>query len=386
MEVSVENSEIRLRSIADGLCSAYPLVWLKNNCQCPECASNTSGARKLVIRDLKFHSTPVDYRVSSNNEGDELYVKWDDGHESTYGLQWLSVRKFNGGQQHHLEHQRRVKWTAETFSSILRSFKYDDIIKRDDTLLTWLDSLATYGIAIIKDCGLAENRVKELAERVGFLKRTHYGETFRVEVNTDATNLAYRSSYLQLHTDLPYYEFAPGVILLHCIVQPENAGGESETVDGFYVCELMKDKYPTQYKALSTIPVMWTDRGHDNGYNFHCVHHSPIIREDQQGMIKRIKFSEHQRDSKFPVTLNNVHIWYNAVEKFVKIAYDNQVMSSFKMKPGDILTFDNHRLLHGRKGYEGSRLLIGGYLDWDIVNSRIRVLKSQLSDQISTTS
>lgn len=37
-------------------------------------------------------------------------------------------------------------------------------------------------------------------------------ETFKVEVNADATNLAYRSSYLQLHTDLPYYEYAPGVI------------------------------------------------------------------------------------------------------------------------------------------------------------------------------
>lgn len=36
-------------------------------------------------------------------------------------------------------------------------------------------------------------------------------ETFKVEVNSDATNLAYRSTYLQLHTDLPYYEYAPGV-------------------------------------------------------------------------------------------------------------------------------------------------------------------------------
>lgn len=49
---------------------------------------------------------------------------------------------------------------------------------------------------------------------------------------------------------------------------------------------------------------------------------------------------------------------------------------------GDILTFDNHRVLHGRKAYQGSRLLIGGYLDWDLIKSRTRVLKSQLSNKI----
>lgn len=50
---------------------------------------------------------------------------------------------------------------------------------------------------------------------------------------------------------------------------------------------------------------------------------------------------------------------------------------------GEILTFDNHRVLHGRKGYQGSRLLIGGYLDWDLIKSRTRVLKSQRSNEIT---
>lgn len=49
------------------------------------------------------------------------------------------------------------------------------------------------------------------------------------------------------------------------------------------------------------------------------------------------------------------------------------------MPTGDILTFDNIRLLHGRDKYEDTgkimRHVIGGYLDWDEVWSRIRVLK-----------
>jgi len=59
---------------------------------------------------------------------DALYVKWDDSHESIYDLQWLLQRNFNEGQEHVEYH--KIKWTGESFASILRSFEYDDVIKR----------------------------------------------------------------------------------------------------------------------------------------------------------------------------------------------------------------------------------------------------------------
>ncbi|KAL5238412.1 hypothetical protein ACI65C_005822 [Semiaphis heraclei] len=370
-----QHREIRLDDGCGGG-SQYPHVWLRNNCQCSLCTSTESGFRKQVIRDFRFNSKPTQLRIISN---DKLYVKWDDSHESTYDLQWLLKRNFNEGQERHENQQ--VKWTAESFTTIFRSFKYDDVVKSDETLLKWLETLAVYGISMIKSCGLEQNRVKELAERVAFLKKTQYGETFKVEVNSDATNLAYRSTYLQLHTDLPYYEYTPGVILLHCIVQPESSGGESEVTDGLSVCDRLKEIDVDCYKTLTKVPVRWIDRGHDAGYNFHNVYVSPVICEDSYGNVKRINFSEHHRDSKFPVSVDKVHIWYDAIEKFVNIAYNEKIISTFKMKPGDILTFDNHRVLHGRKGYKGSRLLIGGYLDWDLIKSRTRVLQSQLANK-----
>jgi alpha-ketoglutarate-dependent taurine dioxygenase len=49
---------------------------------------------------------------------------------------------------------------------------------------------------------------------------------------------------------------------------------------------------------------------------------------------------------------------------------------------GEILVFDNIRLVHGRKGYDdkadNTRLLVGAYLDWDLAYSRIRVLRQKL--------
>lgn len=66
-------------------------------------------------------------------------------------------------------------------------------------------------------------------------------------------------------------------------------------------------------------------------YNFIIFH---IYSEDGRGQIKRINFSEPHRDSKFPSSIDNVHLWYDAIEQFVKIAYDEKYISTFKMKPG----------------------------------------------------
>lgn len=49
---------------------------------------------------------------------------------------------------------------------------------------------------------------------------------------------------------------------------------------------------------------------------------------------------------------------------------------------GDLVTFDNSRLLHGRKSYvsgpDRARHLEGVYLDWDEVMSRLRILRESV--------
>jgi hypothetical protein len=68
-----------------------------------------------------------------------LYVKWDDSHVSTYDLQWLLERNFNEGQERR-EYQQ-IKWTAESFSTMLRSFKYENVIKRSYNRIIYLHNI-----------------------------------------------------------------------------------------------------------------------------------------------------------------------------------------------------------------------------------------------------
>lgn len=52
---------------------------------------------------------------------------------------------------------------------------------------------------------------------------------------------------------------------------------------------------------------------------------------------------------------------------------------------GDVITFDNWRLLHGRQSYEAgteiSRHLEGAYADWDVVMSRLRILRQSVQNR-----
>ena len=71
---------------------------------------------------------------------------------------------------------------------------------------------------------------------------------------------------------------------------------------------------------------------------------------------------------------------YKAYYALVNILYEDGVMIKYKMEPGDILCFNNVRVLHGRTAFDTrttSRWLQGAYTDWDEVYSTYRVTKSR---------
>ena len=53
---------------------------------------------------------------------------------------------------------------------------------------------------------------------------------------------------------------------------------------------------------------------------------------------------------------------------------------AFKLRPGDMMVFNNRRVLHGRQAFDpntGPRRLQGCYVDLDEWHSRIRVLTGE---------
>lgn len=145
----------------------------------------------------------------------------------------------------------------------------------------WLHYLTRHGVAMIKNAPLTQDQCQKLASRIAFIRETHFGKEYAIKADPNAKNFSYTSNPLQFHTDLPFYEYAPGVTLLHCIAQTKSPGAfkykkitlnlclrrisvilnvrfiKSLLTDGFYVAERLKKEKPNAFKCLSTTLVNW---------------------------------------------------------------------------------------------------------------------------------
>ncbi|KFB45216.1 AGAP012477-PA-like protein [Anopheles sinensis] len=374
-------------SASPGLASErfeFPGVWLRDNCQCSECFHRGSSSRVLNWETFDVdRARVIDVRVQEG--GHALEVLWEEGHRSVYELQWLLDRSFREGDtREYLREWYRpdpVLWGAERFEAgeVLQEFRFQEVLHDDEVLLRWIEALIRYGVVMIKGAPLTEHECRRLAERVGFIRKTHYGEEFIVKAKEGTSNVAYLSTPLQMHTDLPYYDYKPGCNLLHCLVQSTNTvGGENLIADGFYVAERMRHEHPDDFQLLAETLVNWSDLGEDEGGAFHSIYRAPMICIGRDGRLERINHSVPQRDSHFSVPLERVERWYRAMQRFVAILHREAV--KFRTSPGDILTFSNVRMVHGRTGYTdtsgNTRHIVGAYLDWDEIYSRLRVLKA----------
>lgn len=184
---------------------------------------------------------------------------------------------------------------------------------------------------------------------------------------------------LPLHTDMPYYEYKAGINILHTLVQSASSGGANTLTDGFNVASELRRQHPADFEVLRSVPVNWYDIGHDGDASrpFHSLWRAPVICLDVDGRFARINQNTTKRDSRFTVPLEQAVAWYRAYAKFLELAHSEAV--EFKTQAGDVFVFNNLRMLHGRTAYEDApgnkRHLVGAYVDWDIIYSKLRTLK-----------
>jgi len=178
-----------------------------------------------------------------------------------------------------------------------------EVLENPKLLLQLLKTLCKNGVFILEGAAKEVGQLRKLVGKFGFIRTTHYGYGFAlsygkghsnciIELKTDlyyrdeftvkseknASNVAYTSTPLCVHTDLPYYVYPPSVQLLHWVKQYEAdvEGGASQLVDGFRVAAQLKAMHPQSYEILSRVPVEFEDIGKDFT-KFHKVHHSPTF-------------------------------------------------------------------------------------------------------------
>lgn len=366
----------------DGGHSLYPFTWLRDNCQCPLCFLQSAQARKLLMIDVDVHSGVDAVELTNDNK---VSVVWPDQHVSVFDADWLKKRCFSPAARQALQEELflndRYYWDSKLR---VPTVDFEEVLRDDKAALTWLQALRRVGIVCLKGAPLEKGQVNRLGERIGYVRMTYYGETWQVEDKPQANNVAYTTGRLSQHTDYPAMDYAPGVQFLHCIKQAAE-GGESEVVDGFHVAELLQRENPAAFRLLTQLQVDFTDIGTDH-CDFRLQAKHPIINMDANGRVVMINCNNATRDSILDVPLHQVQPFYEALRAFTDIMNRPENLHTYMMEPGDMVTFDNWRLLHGRRSYvsgAGSlRHLEGAYLDWAEVMSRLRNLRRSVHGNV----
>ncbi len=245
-------------------------------------------------------------------------------------------------------------------------------IASDDELLeAWLDDLARYGLARLTGAGTDPDLLLGVGARIGAIRDTNFGPIWDVRASVEPNSTANTTVRLCPHTDLPTRETPPGFQILHCLVNTA-AGGWSTMTDGLALVEHLAAEHPEHHEALTTLRWVFFNRGPavdhrwsgplvDGGDDrpltiraFHPVRGFPDCDEEDQPRA------------------------YDALRRFARLAADPRFQLRYPFAPGDVVAFDNRRVLHGRDGYDtdgdggGRRHLRGIYLDHDEVLSRLR--------------
>ncbi|XP_023248919.1 gamma-butyrobetaine dioxygenase [Seriola lalandi dorsalis] len=366
----------------DGGHSLYPFTWLRDNCQCPLCTLQSAQARKLLMSDLDIHTGVDVVEVTNDNK---VSIVWPDQHTSVFDAEWLKKRCFSPAARQAMQEElflnERYYWDSKLR---IPTADYQEVLHDDKAALAWLLALRRVGIVYLRGAPAEQGQVARLAERIGYLRLTFYGHTWQVQDKYMANNVAYTSGRLSHHTDYPALHFAPGVQFLHCINQAVE-GGESEVVDGFHMAEQLQREDPEAFRTLTSLHVDFTDTGMDY-CDFMLQSKKCIIDVDAEGRLARINYNNATRDSVLDLPLHQVQPFYRALKAFVNIMNRPENVVTYRMEPGDLVTFDNWRLLHGRRSYisrpDRLRHLEGAYLDWDEVMSRLRILRSCVHENV----
>lgn len=229
-----------------------------------------------------------------------------------------------------------------------------------------------------------------------------------------ANNIAYTSLALCPHQDLAYYESIPGLQLLHCVANdPDNIiGGESTLIDVVKAAEKFRLLAPKFFDTLTKCEATFMKQRSDADMIYRRPH---ILLSPSSGAVMSVRWSPPFEGPLFlsPMLMQDYFLAYAAFERMLDSSlpryagkgkkhrsitflpsqlegelcdYAHENTWEYRLKPGEILVFNNQRMLHGRRafsvrnllsdsGQTSGRHLVGCYTNIDDTLNKYRILR-----------
>jgi gamma-butyrobetaine dioxygenase len=332
-------------------------TWLRDSCPCSECL-HRSGQRLVSVTQL---DGDVRLAEAGAEHGTIRVTFAPDGHESRFEADWLRRQAVPAAP-------RRRLWDA---GLRVPTAEHAEVTADGRALARWLGDVDRLGLGLLRGVPCEDGEVARVAELFGPVRVTNYGRFFDVRSVVDPANLADTALALGPHTDNPYRVPVPTLQLLHCL-QSSSTGGESTFVDGLRVADELRREDATAFDLLASVPVRFSYRSADAALEAEA----PVLERDARGEVAAVRYNT--RSARPPcLEPDRAAAWYAAYRRFAALCQDERLVVGLTLAPGELVLFDNRRVLHGRTAFgatRGERHLQGCYAEVDGLRSRLALL------------
>ncbi len=357
---------------ADGSLDEFASIWLYDNA--PGHRDPHSGQRLVDIADLPKQPR---IRAAALQDG-RVRVEWEGSAEGAwFDLAWLGAQR--NRQPYRPEFEART-WLDGADRKPGRDFaraSFEQVQSDHRLRSVWLTRLLQDGIAFLSGVPAAADALLASMRLVGQVAETNYGRVFDVRSVPEPENLAYSDLGLGLHTDNPYRDPVPGFQALHVLIASPD-GGESLFADGFALAKHLRAIDPEAFALLARTPVPF----HYRSQNAELFAERPLIQLSCRDEVCAVHYNSR---SIAPLRLTPLEAapFYAAYRRFAAVLREPRFQCKLHLPEGEIVVFDNQRILHGRTAFSSARHarhLRGCYLTRDSVYGGAALLRRELAE------
>lgn len=357
----------------DGTEKSFSWLWLRDHSQEPECFHQQ--ARQRLLETFRLGPVGRADKVEVDEAGGRLTLRWQGNHVSRFNADYLAAVTAPD-RLYDVTGADRTLWDASNAAELSARVEHDDFVNDDGLLAEMLRAIHKVGMISLKNVPSKIAATRRVMERIAYIRSSIFGEIWEVKSSGEMADTGYTPLEIKPHSDGTYNHDAPGLMCLHCL-QYEAAGGDNVLVDGFNIARVIEQSHPQAYRLLSTVPIP----GQYVGDGAYLVARRPVFRRDESERLIQVSFNNHDR-APFHLPEPRMAELYEALGVFDRLVQDPAHQFVFGQRPGDMVIFDNWRLLHGRHAFEGERHLAGAYINREDFESRLRVLSDQPMDMV----
>lgn len=355
----------------DGTEKRFPWLWVRDHSQQEEVFHQ--AARQRLVETFELGRLGPADRIEI--DGDLLTVAWDGAPESRFTADFLA-NVAPPADAYEVIGTDRPTWDAATVEPLVKVVDHERFLKDDAVLAEALDNIRRYGLVSLRNVPTTVAASREVMERISYIRSSIFGEMWELKSDGKIADTGSTPLEITPHNDGTYNHDAPGLMSLHCL-EYNATGGDNVLVDGFRIAEIIRRDHPKAYEVLSRVEIP----GQYIGDGAYLVARRPVLRHDEAGHLVQVSFNNHDR-APFALPEPEMSELYEALGVFAGLIQDRANQYAFGQREGDMVIFDNWRLMHGRLAFEGQRHMVGAYLNREDFESRMRMLQPRPLDMV----